>query len=234
VALKRSGRPTTAQAAALISGGKPPEWLPRGLDRVICRVLGPAIAARRTSQGRAEVAAEIGEVAQAVEVLLNNLGGQSVVGVELAGGGLGPAMEEDEETREALLGLKARTGQALSRLRKGGRGKIEYGDDPEEICATAIVVAWHSIYGKFPPPASKTAWAVADLLWRIAGGETSTYNNLPSGLTRWRPILKRVLPPSNERTRLPPRVEIPAGSIWRALAPPSYRMNLIWRKLGRF
>jgi len=219
-ALNRSARHTTARAAELISGGEVPEWLQPGLERIIRRVLAPAIAARKAAQSRADVADEIKKVVQAVSVLLRNLGAQSAVGVELAGGGPGPAMEEDEEIRDALLGLKARSGRALMRLRKGGRGKIEYGDSPEEICATTVMIACHCVQGKFPPPASKTAWEVANLIWQLAGGETTTYNYVPSAASRWRPHLKSVLQSSNKAERLSPNLALLQGRIWQILDPP--------------
>jgi hypothetical protein len=201
-----------AKVATLIAGGPPPVWLRPGLDRVIQEALGPAIASQENVEDRADIADRIEKVIGAVRLLRKNLGSQSVVGIELAGGGPGPALEDDEEMRQEMLGLKARAESALRRLRQPGRDKIHRGSHPKIICATTIAVAWHMTRNAFPTPSSKAACQAAEILWETASGPPSMYDNVRSGIGGWRRYFQEVL-----KSNLAPDLLLLRGRIWHKL-----------------
>jgi len=172
----------------------------------------PAIKAGQGEASRSDIAAEVEKLIEAAVILESRLGMHSPAGVLIAGGGPGPAMEDDNEILKLLPDLKHRANRTLDRLKKAGRGKVSAGNTPEEICATILAVSWHMVTGKFPAHSADAPCQAAEMVWLMAKGPSSTYKYAESSTKRWRPHLRKAL--SGD-----PRLELLRGFIWAKLRP---------------
>lgn len=206
---KQLMRHTTIEIAKRMAGARPPDGLEQGLDRAIREMLGPAIQADNLAARRSDIAQEVETVIEAASVLSSRLCSRSDAGVLIAGGGPGPAMEDDNELLDLLLGLSVRAKRTLGQLKKAGRGKLPNGNTPEEICATIVAVGWHMARGAFPTPSAEQPCEVAEMVWKRAVGPSSIYNYADSSIKRWRPHLRKVLDKDPA-----PRLELLRAFVW--------------------